>query len=58
MDVTFRVDGRSTSQNATAVMRNDGIVGGKSLALVFENTCTGDDCAPTGYRFQSKSLGW
>ena len=58
MDVTFRVDGKiNIPKNATAVMRNDGIVGGKSLALVFENTCTGDDCAPTGYRFQSKSLG-
>ncbi len=58
MDVTFRVDGKiNIPKNATAVMRNDGIVGGKSLALVFESQCTGDDCAPTGYRFPSKSLG-
>ena len=58
MDVTFRVDGKiNIPKNAQAVMRNEGIVGGKTLSLVFESVCKGDDCAPSGHKFTSKSLG-
>ncbi|MBK8699527.1 MAG: MCE family protein [Saprospiraceae bacterium] len=58
MDVIFRVDGKiDIPKNAEAVMRSDGIVSGKSLAIVFDKPCSGDECAPAGHKFKSRTLG-
>ncbi len=57
MDVYFTVDDKIGIPADTEVqMKNEGVMGGKYLALSFKNPCKGN-CAPSGTKLQGKTLG-
>lgn len=43
--------------NATVLMKSDGLVSDKGLSIVFDKQCTDSDCAKTGHLFPGKSIG-
>lgn len=58
MKVMVRIDGDiPVPKNARLELMSDGIVGGKFLALSFDGTCAGADCAQTGDQLLSGNVG-
>jgi phospholipid/cholesterol/gamma-HCH transport system substrate-binding protein len=58
MDVYFRVDGDlPIPKNAEVILRSEGLVGGKLLAINFDKPCSDNDCAEDGSFLKNKSLG-
>ncbi len=58
MDVYFRIEGKiGVPQSTVVLMKNDGIMGGKNLALSFDKHCEGGDCAPSGSLLPNKIVG-
>ena len=58
MDVVFRVDGDiPIPVDAEVVLKSEGLVGGRLLAIQFSKPCNGDDCAPDGSYLKNKTLG-
>lgn len=44
-------------KDATVVMRSDGLVAGKAISIVFDEQCTGDNCAKSGDMFKGSTIG-
>ncbi len=58
MDVYFRIDGSiGVPNDAVVLMKNDGLMGGKVLALSFDKHCKNGDCAPSGTKLPNKIIG-
>lgn len=58
MFVEYNVNGEFNLPKSTkAIMISDGLVGGKSLSLEYENICNGSDCAEDGQRLLGESRG-
>lgn len=58
MFVEYNVNGEFNLPSSTiAVMKSDGIVGGKSLSLEYDALCNGGNCAKDGQRLQGESRG-
>jgi len=58
MFVEYNVNGEFNLPKSTKTyMISDGIVGGKSLSLEYENLCNGANCAEDGQRLQSGTRG-
>jgi phospholipid/cholesterol/gamma-HCH transport system substrate-binding protein len=59
MDVVYNIDDDiPLPKNAIAQMRNEGIMGGKFLALSFDKPCSGSDCAQSGQRLEGEIVGF
>ena len=59
MDVVYNVDGDiPIPQNAVAQMKNEGVMGGKFIAISFDKPCTGPDCAKSGQELQGEVVGF
>lgn len=59
MDVVYNIDDDiPLPKNAIAEMRNEGIMGGKFLALSFDKPCSGSDCAESGQRLEGEIVGF
>jgi phospholipid/cholesterol/gamma-HCH transport system substrate-binding protein len=58
MDVYFRIDGEiGIPKDAVVLMKNDGIMGGRVLALSFDKHCKTGDCAPNNTKLPNKVIG-
>jgi phospholipid/cholesterol/gamma-HCH transport system substrate-binding protein len=58
MDVSFNIDDDiPIPKDAVAVMYSDGIMGGKVISLKFDKPCLDGDCAKSGQKLQSETLG-
>lgn len=58
MLVSFNIEGDyKIPKNAIAQLANDGIMGGKMIAMKFDKQCSGADCAEKRHRFKGKTLG-
>jgi phospholipid/cholesterol/gamma-HCH transport system substrate-binding protein len=58
MDVFFTVDNKiGIPADAEVLVKNDGVMGGKILSLSFTKACTGGECAPSGSKLKSRSVG-
>ena len=44
-------------KNAVVNLQSDGLVAGKALSIVFDNQCTGGDCAQKDHLFEGKTIG-
>lgn len=58
MDVHFRVDGDiALPKDSEVILKSEGIVGGKLLAIHFSKPCKGSDCLEDGAYIKNKTLG-
>lgn len=58
MDVYFRIDGEiGIPKDAVVLMKNDGLMGGRVLSLVFDKHCQNGDCAVNGSKLPNKIVG-
>lgn len=59
MLVTVRIDGNlNIPKDAKLLLKSEGIVGGKYLALSFSKPCSGADCAIDGQYFVGEDVGF
>jgi phospholipid/cholesterol/gamma-HCH transport system substrate-binding protein len=58
MDVYFRIDGAiGVPKDAVVLMKNDGLMGGRVLTLLFDKHCTEGNCAASGSKLPNKIVG-